>query len=251
MIKKAGKVLALLGMLIILVVGAAILYFSLEEKNEKANREKEEAGLRKFISIAQNKDSLKNNRWKVVYYKDPASNKLIARSAYVESNDGICKLRVEKRLDGTKLSGIVCPGAKLFSHGDVELKFDGDATSKRMEIRKFSNSDEVYIPSSQSPYSGYLSYIKFIKSLTTNKAVAIESSVLDGIWIVFQLKGSTKVIRDLGKEKKIELRGRAKLKKSKIVSPERIESEYKSPTKSEIEADYGKAGYKYVPNYDR
>ncbi len=164
---------------------------------EKATAQKE---LRVRIATAQKYASSYGRKWVVSGSLDPASNKKIARMASITSNDGLCSLTVQKRIDGTRLAGLDCTGIKISKDDDIYIKFDTDDTSKKMDIKNYSDSDRVYIPSFQSDYYGYTSYQYFMNRLVTANAVAVKIPAVGGFWVRFTLKGSAAAINHLGKE---------------------------------------------------
>ncbi len=107
---------------------------------------------------------------------------------------------MQQRLDGTQLTGLDCLDFQISESDDIEVRFDEDATSDKMDLKSYSDSDDVYIPSQQADDSGYLSYEKFIDRLKAAKAVAIKIPAADDIWMTFSLTGSTKALNRLGKE---------------------------------------------------
>jgi len=144
-------------------------------------------------------------KWKVLSETDPASGEKVPRYAGVLSDDGLCRLQVEQRMDGTKLTSIYCKDFKVLNHDSIEAKFDNRPTSDRMKVEEFSNGDGIYIPTNQWPY--YVGdnlhgegYTEFIRRLTDAKKVALLLSV-DGIgpyWTKFQLTGSISALTKIG-----------------------------------------------------
>lgn len=80
-----------------------------------------------------------------------------------------------------------------------DVKFSEDEFSRKMDIKRFTNSDDVYI----QPYqlSG-LQYDAFVVGLKTNRAVALRLQMAsDALWVTFTLKGSASAIDSLGRAK--------------------------------------------------
>jgi len=90
---------------------------------------------------------------------------------------------------------------EILEYEDIYIKFDTSETTSKMEIKSYSDSSDVYIPSYQTKYSGYMSYEDFIKGLVTENAVAIKIPATEkNIWVRFSLNGSTEAIEKLGNE---------------------------------------------------
>ena len=173
-----------------------------ETQNNKRKEEKERAAqeLRTKIATARKNATPDGREWVVYGQRDPASDKSIARTASITSNDGLCYLTVQRRINGSELTGLACPEIIISEYDDIYVKFDTSEISKKMEIKSYSDSDDVYIPSSQFEYSGNMSYKDFINGLVTAGAVAIKIPAADSIWVKFSLAGSTEAINQLGKE---------------------------------------------------
>ena len=189
-----------LGVLAGIALGGFVLYDQNQSEKRKEERAKTAQELRARIANAQRNATPEGREWKIYGERDPASNKIIARNASITSNDGLCYLSVQKRINGNELTGLDCPGIKISEYDDIYVKFDTSETSQKMRLKNYSNSDDVYIPSYQSKYSGEMSYKEFIKGLVTANAVAIKIPAADSFWVRFTLKGSTNAINQLGKE---------------------------------------------------
>lgn len=171
------------------------------EETEKRYEErvKRENELSARVEQAQRDATPEGKRWEVRYDRDPASGKYVGRRAVISSNDNLCKLSVQLRMNGNQLTGLECPGFEISAWRDIEVKFDNVATSATMDLEGYSDGSGVYIPSSQSPsYSAHLDYEKFLARLQGGTAVAVKVPVLDGIWVTFSLNGSSEAIGKLG-----------------------------------------------------
>jgi len=136
--------------------------------------------------------------WDVSFTTDPASGEEIPRHASILSDDGLCRLQVEERLNGVELTSINCPQLKVAAHQDIEVKFDNRPTSDTMDIQRFSNSDAVYIPSHQSAH--HLSYDEFLKRMAGANKVALRLTFeqADHYWFTFSLRGSGPALTAIG-----------------------------------------------------
>ncbi|MET0013054.1 MAG: hypothetical protein ABW088_05320 [Sedimenticola sp.] len=189
-----------LGVVAAVALGGFLLYEENQSNKRKEEEERAAQELRARIATAQKSASPEGKEWVVYGRRDPASEKNIARTASINSNDGLCYLTVQKRINGVELTGLNCPGIKISEYDDVYVKFDISETSKKMELNSYSDSNDVYIPSGQSGYSGNMSYKDFINGLVTAGAVAIKIPAADDFWVKFSLKGSIDAINQLGKE---------------------------------------------------
>lgn len=190
-----------LGLLAAAALGLFYVYEDQKSKSAAQERERTEAAFKLKVEEARRNASPEGKEWKVFYEEDPASGKNVARYAAVPSNDSLCALLVQKRLNGGQLTGLRCPDFEIRAYEDIEVKFDNLETSDKMDLEKYTDSDGVYIPSSQSKYSGYLDYQEFINRLKSGNAVAIKLPSSDGLWMTFSLKGAANAINELGKEK--------------------------------------------------
>lgn len=188
---------------LVVALAAGIFYLKTENENKKrdAQRKVEETVLRQKISAARANASTKGKKWKVWFENDPASGDKVTRGAYITSNDGLCELQVQKRLNGSRLTGLDCPDFKISEYDDIEVKFDNYKTSDKMDIKSYSDSDRVFIPSYQAEYSDFLSYDEFIKRLKVGKTVAIKIPSTGGVWMAFTLDGASVALEALGTSK--------------------------------------------------
>lgn len=182
------------------IAAAAIGLFVLHENNESEKRQREiqqaAQANRTKIAIAKQNETPKD--WTLLYESDPASGKKIARTASIQSDDGLCFLSVQKRIEGTELAGLNCPGFEISKYSDIDVKFDTDEVSRRMRLDTYSNSNEVYIPSYQYDYSGHLKYEEFIKKLSQANTLAINIPAQEKFWTRFNLENAPGVISLLG-----------------------------------------------------
>lgn len=186
---------------IVIVIGFAGLIGYDRIQTEKAEKERAaiKTLLQERVRAAQESASPEGKVWLISTYTDPASGSRIAGRAFIQSNDGLCKLDVENRVDGTELTGLYCNGFTVNQYRDILVKFDNWAQPREMEVSTFSNSSDVYIKSYQS--SSNLKYEDWLLHLTSSNVVAIRVSVKQGFdfWTSFSLKGSNKAINQLGK----------------------------------------------------
>jgi hypothetical protein len=80
--------------------------------------------------------------WQVGTEPDPATGVLRPRSAYVWSDDGLCMLLVEERLDRDRLAMIECPGLPIqfnYVNNFLEHSFeDGTQVGVKFDTMKTS-----------------------------------------------------------------------------------------------------------------
>lgn len=192
-----------LGVLAAILIGVVILVMQYNEKQKAEDNEKAAAQLRQKIALARATATSEGKRWKLSYQPDPASDVLMARTAYIESNDTLCRLSVQKRISGAQLTGLDCSDFKISEWEDIEVKFSNVETSKKMNLESYSDSDRMYIPSNQSDYSGHLKYATFINGLKNRQSVAIKIPSAGGFWTTFSLAGSSDALNKLGSAKQI------------------------------------------------
>lgn len=191
-----------LGILAAISIAGFILYENHESDKRKKVKIIETQQLRDRIASSQRNATSEGKEWIIYVESDPASDYKIARTASITSNDGLCNLTVQKRLNGTELTGLKCSGIKISEFDDIYVKFDTQESSKRMDLKGYSDSEDVYIPSYsyQSEYSGRLGYDAFISGLVTNNSVAIKVPSVGSFWTRFTLKGSSVAINQLGRK---------------------------------------------------
>lgn len=188
--------LALLG---ILVIGGIYLFDDYKDGIRKKEKAKEVAQLRLKIATAKKNASSHDKKWIVFGEADPASGIKIARTASITSNDGLCYLSVQKRINGARLTGLTCDDVTISEYDDIYVKFDTDDISRKMGLESYRDSDQVYIGTNQLTYSGALSYDEFITGLVTANSAAIKIPSIDSFWVRFRLDGSAAAINMLGK----------------------------------------------------
>jgi hypothetical protein len=76
-------------------------------------------------------------QWEVSSETDPASGEEVPRYASVLSDDGLCRLQVEQRMNGTRLAGIYCSDLQISAERDIEVKFDNRSTSYHANRKLF------------------------------------------------------------------------------------------------------------------
>ena len=199
------------------VVGAVllgiVLYFNSEsnkreyERKQQAEREsvaRERESTRAKLAQGNAKAAVVQRQWEIRTEKDPASGASVPRTATVISDNSLCALSVEQRLDGTKLTGIYCDDLNILVDkydGEIELKFDNRATSDKMPLEVFSDSRSAYIPSSPvGSMRNALPYGEFLRRMTEAKKVALSLHVA-GIgqeWFVFSLDGCALALASIG-----------------------------------------------------
>ncbi len=172
---------------------------SMRAKAAQESRQKiEEARNKIERALAQGGET--HHTWKVTTQEDPASGEEVPRNAWVSSDGNLCKLQVEQRLNGTRLTALYCPDIRVLHDEDIELKFDNRDTSDKMQISKFSDSESTYIQSYQKNYSGYLSYDDMLQRMSNANKVAIRLTVEGGSkhWIRFSLSDSRPALVRIG-----------------------------------------------------
>lgn len=91
---------------LVLAVIIGLFIWNEQVKHEKTQKEEAatELALRNKISAAQQNQTDEGKEWYVIYRKDPASEQQIARRATIRSNDNLCSMSVEKRMNGSDLT---------------------------------------------------------------------------------------------------------------------------------------------------
>ena len=181
-------------------LGLLLLYLQGDSERSERKRKLEEQTVRQRIAKAKATAGDVVREWEVSSETDPASGEKVPRYASILSDDGLCRLQVEERIDRARLASIYCSGLKISPYGDMEVKFDNRATSDKMEIQRFSNGDDVYIPSQQGNYRGHLAYDELLRRMTGANKVALLLTV-EGAgqhWITFSLRGSSPALTKIG-----------------------------------------------------
>ena len=196
----------------VLVIVAAIIGGGVYYKDDVLDiiHRDEIAELTRKLEAAKGPRRDKDVEWFISYETDPAGQKEYARQAWTYSLDGLCSLSVESRLDGSKLTGLECPGYKVSVAGFssyINVKFDNLPESSSMEIQKYSDAgfgrvDSFYFDNyGNNRDSGTLGYDEFIRQLGNSNTVAFEIPWKEPFWVAFDLKGSALAISMLGHEK--------------------------------------------------
>lgn len=190
--------LPLLGIAVV-GIGGWLLNEYHEQEQRTAERERNKVLVSQKVADARANASDTDREWEVYAYEDPASGQQVPRMARVKSNDGLCWLTLEKRIDGSELAGLNCELLKLSERDDAEVKFDNYPTSDPMDLRSYNDSSGVFITSIQPTYGNKLPYDEFVRRLRSGKAVSIKvkSSNAGTHWITFTLNGSTEAIAKL------------------------------------------------------
>ena len=177
-------------------IGGLLFFEHQQNEREKAERARNEAEITEYIRNARESATAEGITWKVRSRRDPASEQLVPGSAIVQSNDGLCRLSVERRITGAELTGIYCDRLKIKDWNDIQVKFDNYETSNAMRIEKFSEGKDVYIPRDQDEFRRHLDYGEFIRRLGTGKAVSLrlDTSNAGAHWITFTLNGSSEAL---------------------------------------------------------
>ena len=188
-------------------LGIFILYMLWESdrsarnwKLAEQNRKLAEQTVRERIAKAKATAGNVIREWEVFSETDPASGVKVPRRSSVLSDDGLCRLQVEERINGARLAGIFCSGLKISPYNDIEVKFDNRSTSDKMKIEKFSDGDDVFISSYHHAYSGNLSYDEFLRRMPEANKVALLLT-FEGVgqhWITFSLTGSGPALTKIG-----------------------------------------------------
>jgi len=181
------------------VVGIIYLFLYLQELGERRESERKlaEQTVQERITKAKATAGDVVREWKVQTETDPASGKEVPRYASVMSDDGLCRLQVNERMNRTRLTGLICSGLKISASKDIEVKFDNRSTSDLMGIQSFSNSEHVYISSYQS---GSVSYDEFLRRIIGANKVSLLLTVKEAgqHWITFSLRGSSPALNKIG-----------------------------------------------------
>jgi hypothetical protein len=158
--------------------------------------------------------------WKMSGSADPASRVIIAESARVRSDDGLCQMSVFVELQGSERTEFEC----VFKFRDLfvtklPIKFDNDKNYHHMDIVSKPKKNiiyvepyyEQYIPddplsfdfTTEQPDIFSFKYDKFINGLISANFVAIQlisEETFKPVWIRFPIKGAKEAISKLGKE---------------------------------------------------
>lgn len=176
-----------------------ILYVSQDDNRSERRRKEAQEALWARIARAQATSGNVVRTWKVEFETDPAGGQKVPRYASVRSDDGLCRLQVEERIDRSRLTAIYCSGLKVTDFVDIQVKFDDRSTSDPMKIYRFSDGDAVYIPSDQYA-SRYLAYNEFLRRMGEAHKVSLRLNVEEAgpTWITFSLAGSAAALTGIG-----------------------------------------------------
>jgi hypothetical protein len=189
------------------IVGLVILVIYVKDKNTTQKRIEQEQRAQDLIArrIASARANLDFTRkWEVISEKDPSTRRNGPRYAGILSETGLCRLQVEQRLTGEKLTAIYCFGLNTTSDSELYVKFDNKSTADKVELRKFSNGNDSFIPSQQLVYSGRLSYEQFLQGLVSAQKVALQLKIGGSpeSWEVFSMLGSEDALNAIGAVRK-------------------------------------------------
>lgn len=200
-IKRLFKWAAISVLALSILAGAGFYGVVKYREYERESRIEEAAILeekrKKEIDQARKEASAENRKWTVWAETDPASGDKFGRIAFITSNDGLCRLNVESRINGVRLTGFDCKHFKIDHYQKIEIKFDFLDNSYELPLEKFSDGDSVYIPSPDYSY-GKEAYDRFLQNLATGESVAFKVKEFEGHWVVFTLKNASETIGALG-----------------------------------------------------
>jgi hypothetical protein len=187
-----------LALLAAIGLGALLLYSWNENKRDEQNRADAEQSLTYRFAAAESTANAVKRTWEVDREVDPSSGRETPRSATITSDNGLCRLQVEERIDRTRLTGIYCPGFNQSAYNDIQVKFDNRETSDPMRLELFSDYRDAYITSRQ--YSNDLDYDEFLRRLTSAAKVALRLNfdIVGQKWITFSLAGSDSALAQIG-----------------------------------------------------
>ena len=193
-LKKLIKLGAILFSVVFICVIGQYLYLELYLKQDRDNLLED---LKLAIEKAQTR-KVESLQWDVEWSEDPASRENIVNKAYINSEDSLCRMSVELRIDGTRLTNFRC--SFEFPYGPKNIKFDNDHNLHFMNLMKYSNNKvhadrSAYVKPpitrnstgiitpfdfqiAADPYyvepDPPLSYENFINGLISSKTVAIQ-----------------------------------------------------------------------------
>jgi hypothetical protein len=204
--KKKIRNISLLTLLVVVSVGAykpvKWWYNNYQYKLEKERKEKQaEAAIQERIRL----NKRINDKWVTFIDKDPASGEEYYSHTYVGSENGICELSVDHRINGRKLISFGCVDQRIIDYYPVEYKFDSSATSSStLKFKAFSNSRFVYVAKGPSSFPS-LVYKDLMKGFKNNSSVAFRYKIGNrstgelSNWVRFTLSGASEAIEKLGK----------------------------------------------------
>jgi hypothetical protein len=182
------------------VIGGYLLYTEKQQVSGEKAQENATEALRAKVSEAQQNIAAEAKTWQLISRQDPTSGKTITRAISIQSDDGLCRLRIQARSDGSKLSDLACPGIAISEYQDIDIRFDDSPNSQRMDLVSYGDSEIVYIAEYQPGYQGYMPHPQFIDGLGSAAVLAIQVPALYKFWTRFTLTGSSDALAALGKE---------------------------------------------------
>jgi hypothetical protein len=198
---KFWRILLPLGVAAFLALVGFYLYDHHQSEKWQKAKAREIQEMRAKVTTAKQNPTSQGKEWLVYGERDPESGKTFARTATIESDDGLCVLTVQKLFDGSELTGLDCPGIKIPEYRPIVIKFDADEFSRKMKLESYDDSNGVSISVDQyGESSGYMSYKTFIDGLLSANAVAIKIPSDFTFWVRFSLTGGAAAINKLGKE---------------------------------------------------
>lgn len=184
--------------IIAMCAGGIFLYSEHQEK--ELQKDKLEKAKIRTSTIEYARNNAKARDWYSVCESDPASGIKILRSIRKKSNDGLCGLSIEKRINGARLTGLHCDLFPFNPRDNILIKFDSDENAFQVNIENYSgdygSKKSVYI-SSKNYYDQILSYDDFMEKISSNNYLAIKSHVGD-YWFRFYVGDSDNLIDGLG-----------------------------------------------------
>lgn len=180
------------------------IYAQKQKQEEKDKLEQKE----QIETAKKNENQNNNKKWVIKYEAEPATNLPIARSAEIESNDGLCTLSIYSKLEGGSNSQIYCPklGIYLDYKKTIEIKFDSLTNSNQIGVNSYNNQSLLQInePKDENfSNNGNLKYEDFVHFLFTANALAVKVPSAINFWTRFNLSDKT-ALYSLGKIKSKE-----------------------------------------------
>jgi hypothetical protein len=181
------------------VIGLMSLYAHYDTQKRVREEEIATAALEQKIEQALENATPEGKEWHVDYVEDPETAKNMARRASIMSNDGLCRLVVEKRPDGSDRTGLLCPDFKNYGNKDMAIRFDNAATSDKIDIGEYNDKSGVYISPFIFVSPDHIDYTEFIDHLKDASTLAIRIPAEKGVWVRFKLEGAAEALNKLGK----------------------------------------------------
>ena len=168
------------------------------EAEEKARLAEEKAKRKKLIAdaleklaapITPEREKMRrriSQRWNLKYAKDPATQDTLVMGAEGVSMEGLCKVGVERTLDGKTFTYIRCPELDFRGRDELELKFSHRSSSYKHSLRFFRGRF-------------YLGYSNLLSDLKKGGILAFRTDRTEGYWIRFDLSSAKGAINLIGK----------------------------------------------------